>query len=197
MSRGSFCRSPSEVTMQRPRAWSKPAANAAVCPKLRRKRMTRRRGSPACSRARISKLSSVLPSSTTMISYGRPQAVERVGELAVQLLERRRLVPDRDDDAQLEWHRGSSIISHLSGARRRRASGPEQVAGRSRPRGTPTGVQRRRPAMVADERHGLLAVPDGQQPLGEVADAAADQRSPIDEPPDADARRRRPAGRRS
>ena len=54
--------------MSRPRACSKPAANAAVWPKLRRNRITRRCGSTACSRARISKLSSVLPSSTTMIS---------------------------------------------------------------------------------------------------------------------------------
>jgi hypothetical protein len=36
--------------------------------KLRRKRITRRRESAACRPARISKLSSVLPSSTTMIS---------------------------------------------------------------------------------------------------------------------------------
>ena len=75
MSRGSFWRSPSEVTMMRPRAWSNPAANAAVWPKLRRKRMTRRCGSIACSRARIWKLSSVLPSSTISNSYGRPHAV--------------------------------------------------------------------------------------------------------------------------
>ena len=34
---------------------AKPAAKAAVWPKLRRKRITRRRGSPACSRARICK----------------------------------------------------------------------------------------------------------------------------------------------
>ena len=58
--------------MTRPRACAKPAANAAVCPKLRRKRMTRSRGSARLQPRRISKLSSVLPSSTTMISYGRP-----------------------------------------------------------------------------------------------------------------------------
>ena len=45
MSRGSFCRSPSDVTMSGPRAYANPAANAAVWPKLRRKRITRRRGS--------------------------------------------------------------------------------------------------------------------------------------------------------
>ena len=87
--------------MSRPRAWSKPAANAAVWPKLRRKRITRSRGSTACSRARISKLSSVLPSSTMMISYGAAPGGQRLGELAMELDERRRLVADRDDDGQL------------------------------------------------------------------------------------------------
>ena len=47
MSAGSFCRSPSSVTTTSPRAWSKPAASAAVWPKLRRKRITRTRGSRA------------------------------------------------------------------------------------------------------------------------------------------------------
>ena len=51
--------------------------------------------------ARIAKLSSVLPSSTTMSSYGRPHAVERLGELAVQLHELRRFVANRDDDGEL------------------------------------------------------------------------------------------------
>src|SRR5262245_37970190 len=75
MSRGSFWRSPSEVTMIAPRAAANPAENAAVWPKLRRNRITRRRGSAACSAARIAKLSSVLPSSTATISNGRPHAL--------------------------------------------------------------------------------------------------------------------------
>src|SRR5512139_3107362 len=72
MSPGSFWRSPSEVMISRPRAWAKPAANAAVWPKLRRNRITRTRASRAWTAARRSKLSSVLPSSTNRISYGRP-----------------------------------------------------------------------------------------------------------------------------
>ena len=54
--------------MKRPRACAKPAAKAAVWPKLRRKRITRSRGSCACSAASCSNVSSVLPSSIAMIS---------------------------------------------------------------------------------------------------------------------------------
>ena len=41
MSAGSFCRSPSMGTRISPRAWSSAAVNAAVCPQLRRSRITR------------------------------------------------------------------------------------------------------------------------------------------------------------
>ncbi len=54
--------------MNRPRAWANPAANAAVWPKLRRNRITRSRASIACSAASCANVSSVLPSSMTMIS---------------------------------------------------------------------------------------------------------------------------------
>ena len=74
MSFGSFCRSPSEVTTSRPRAKAKPAANAAVWPKLRRKRITRSRGSAACRPASWANESSVEPSSMTITSTLRPVA---------------------------------------------------------------------------------------------------------------------------
>ena len=59
--------------MKRPRACAKPAANAAVCPKLRRNRITRSRGSGACSAASSSNVSSVLPSSIDddLVASGR------------------------------------------------------------------------------------------------------------------------------
>ena len=60
--------------MKRPRAYANPAANAAVCPKFRRKRMTRTRGSAAWWAAIRANVSSVLPSSMTMISKERPNA---------------------------------------------------------------------------------------------------------------------------
>src|SRR5688500_5437196 len=73
MSAGSFCRSPSAVTTKRPRAAAKPAAKAAVWPKLRVKRMTRTRGSRPWTSRRRSNVRSVLPSSTRITSYGRPR----------------------------------------------------------------------------------------------------------------------------
>ena len=105
MSAGSFCRSPSAVTTSRPRANANPAANAAVWPKLRRKRMTRRCGSRACSAASWSNVSSVLPSSMTMISYERPPRIERGRQLVVEGLDVGRLVADRNDDRKLGSHR--------------------------------------------------------------------------------------------
>ena len=75
MSAGSFWRSPSEVTTTSPRAWSKPAENAAVWPKLRRSTMARTAG---IARPRASSTASVVPSrdpsSTRRISKGRPMA---------------------------------------------------------------------------------------------------------------------------
>src|SRR5579863_9854061 len=61
--------------ISRPRAALKPAANAAVWPKLRRNRITRTRRSVTCHSRRRANVSSVLPSSTRMSSYGRPQAL--------------------------------------------------------------------------------------------------------------------------
>src|SRR5439155_881709 len=68
MSAGSFCRSPSEVMTISPREWSKPAEKAAVCPKFRRNRSTRTRGSTASIASSRSRVESVDPSSTRMIS---------------------------------------------------------------------------------------------------------------------------------
>ena len=109
MSRGSFCRSPSEVTISRPRACAKPAENAAVWPKLRRKRMTRRCGSRACSRARIAKALVRAPVVDDDDFVGAAPRRERLGQLAMQLLEARRLVANRDDDAQVD-HVGRRAI---------------------------------------------------------------------------------------
>ena len=87
--------------MYRPRARANPTEKAAVCPKFRRNRMMRSRGSSACKRARIAKLSSVLPSSTMMISNGTPPARQRLCDLTVQFFERPRLITDRNDDTEI------------------------------------------------------------------------------------------------
>src|SRR5574340_230022 len=74
ISAGSFCRSPSEVTTTSPRERSNPAANAAVCPKLRRNRTALTRRSAASSSSSRARVPSVLPSSTSTSSKERPDA---------------------------------------------------------------------------------------------------------------------------
>ena len=74
MSSGSFCRLASIGTMYAPRARANPAAIAAVCPKLRRKRTSRSQGRVAAAAFRRAKPSSREPSSTIRTSVGRPAA---------------------------------------------------------------------------------------------------------------------------
>src|SRR5262245_8206140 len=167
MSRGSFCRSPSEVTMIRPRAWSNPAAKAAVCPKFLRKRMTVRCGSTACNRARVSKLSSVLPSSMTMSSYERPQARSVFDSSACSSPSdaasfRTGITTDR-----------STIVMILSGFA---ASGfaPEHISGKGGNQDAHEG-QRRFGPVLGHIGAGPAAVPDRQIPERDVADGASDR----------------------
>ena len=71
MSRGSFCMSPSIVTMTSPRAASMPACIAAVWRKLRSNRTMRTCGpSRAAWRSSAGPVPSRLPSSTTISSHG-------------------------------------------------------------------------------------------------------------------------------
>src|SRR5450759_2799417 len=171
MSRGSFCRSPSDVMMSRPRACSKPAANAAVWPKLRRSRITRSRGSAACRRARISNPSSVLPSSMMMISYERPQAP------SVSVSSR--------------WSSTSAGASFLIGMTTLRSGfigavandtlsvlsgplfAPEQVRREASEQNT-YHRQRDHGAVLVHVGRGAVAVADRQQPERQVARAASD-----------------------
>src|SRR4051794_7272160 len=78
ISSGSFCRSPSIVTIRSPRARESPACIAGCWPKLRLKRITRTRGSASCSARSFSKVVSVEPSSTNTASHSRlPSAATR------------------------------------------------------------------------------------------------------------------------
>ena len=71
--RGGCCRSASMVTTASPLARLSPASSAASLPKLRLKRTPRMRASCAASSRKRSKVRSLLPSSTTMISQSMPQ----------------------------------------------------------------------------------------------------------------------------
>src|SRR5215212_883525 len=82
MSSGSFCRSPSIVTISSPRARERPACIAGCWPKLRLKRITRTRGS--------------LSWAARSFSYVPP--VERGDEPAMQLVDCTLLVQHRDHD---------------------------------------------------------------------------------------------------
>src|SRR5262245_14662188 len=164
MSRGSFCRSPSDVTMIRPRAWSNPAAKAAVCPKFLRKRMTVSCGSTACNRASVSKLSSVLPSSMTMSSYERAHARSVLDSSACNSSSdaasfRTGITTDR-----------STIGMILSGFA---ASGfaPEHISSKSGYQDAHEG-QRRLGPVLGHISAGPAAVPDRQIPERDVADGA-------------------------
>ena len=75
MSSGSFCRSPSIVTIRAPSARASPACIAGCWPKLRLKRTTRTRGSRSCSARSFEYVSSVEPSSTKIASQSRPSSV--------------------------------------------------------------------------------------------------------------------------
>ena len=105
MSAGSFCRSPSAVTTRRPRAKANPAANAAVWPKLRRNRMTRRCGSRDCSAASCVErvVRAAVVDDDDLVRP--PAAHERRRQLVVETLDVGRLVEDRDDDRKLRSHR--------------------------------------------------------------------------------------------
>src|SRR5438034_3605830 len=181
MSRGSFCRSPSEVTITRPRAWSKPAANAAVWPKLRRNRITRSRGSTACKCARISKLSSVLPSSTMMSSYDRPQPA------SVCVTSRW-----RSFSAGASFRIGMTTLMSGTAVMIRDLSAvsalrfvPEHVGGQAGEQQT-HGPEGRGRLMRLNEGDRPLAVPDSEQTFHEIAHAAPDGDRDR-EGPDADA----------
>src|SRR5947208_8797736 len=170
MSRGSFCRSPSMVIMTRPRALSKPAAKAAVWPKLRRNRITRSRVSVACSRARRSKLSSVLPSSTTMISYGRPQAdsvcvSSRWSSLSAGASFRTGMTTLSSGDIVVII-RDLSVLPVLRFAPQDVGDRADQENG-DRQNGGQRGV-------AIDECHRAIAVPEGQERFDEVPGAPAD-----------------------
>src|SRR5919206_168193 len=72
MSAGSFCRSASMNTSTAPRAWSMPAAMAAVWPKFRRSWTMRARRSRRAMLASSAKPASRLPSSTYSTSNAQP-----------------------------------------------------------------------------------------------------------------------------
>ena len=120
MSAGSFCRSPSDVTMNRPRAAANPAANAAVCPKLRVNRITRTCGSrawisPQAARTSRRRCHRRPGSSRTAADIDARTAVSsscRAGDV-------RFLVPERDDHGELHAHGVSAALvraSRLPGA---------------------------------------------------------------------------------
>src|SRR5262245_5881856 len=91
-SAGSFCPSPSMVTMTSPWAWAKPAARAALCPSWRFMRMPRTSGDSAAARRIHSRVPSSLRSSTRRISHGAPSlatawvsSASSVGKLSLSL----------------------------------------------------------------------------------------------------------------
>src|SRR5580765_1548739 len=167
MSRGSFCRSPSDVTMIRPRAWSNPAAKAAVCPKFRRKRMTVRCGSTACNRASVSKLSSVLPSSMTISSYDRPQARSVFDSSACS---------SSSDAASFRTGMTTdrSIIGMILSGFAASGFAPEHISGKGGHQDTHER-QRRFGPVLGDIGAGPAAVSDREIPERDVADGASDR----------------------
>ena len=97
MSAGSFWRSASMVTTMSESAASNPAQNAADCPLFSAKATNRTSPWASASRRMISRLSSVLQSSTNTASQGRP--VESGGplQLGEQRIQVVALVVDRQD----------------------------------------------------------------------------------------------------
>ena len=84
-----------------PRAWSMPAAMAAVWPALRRNLTSRRSGSVRGSSRQRSKVRSLLPSSTNTISVRRPSGRTAVADRLVQEMDIVLLVVERHDDRQV------------------------------------------------------------------------------------------------
>ena len=129
-----------------------------------------------------SKLSSVLPSSTTMISYGRPHAVERRRSARGRARSRYgaslRIGMTTESSGSSAVQSVTAIISALPSAEVK-ASAAAGSCRQTRPptrRATHDAGQPARPAVPLSSMNvdRLVAVPDRQQPIAEVADAAAD-----------------------
>ena len=86
------------VTMIEPVDARKPAVSAAALPKLPRSRTPRTRESDSWSRRTTANVSSVEPSSTTIISQARSIVFERGRDPGDQVGQRLGLVQRRDDD---------------------------------------------------------------------------------------------------
>ena len=148
MSSGSFWRSPSIVTRISPRARASPACIAGCWPKLRLKRTTRTRGSASCSRSRRANV----PSRRAVVDEEELERaavrLERRDRAPVELVDRRLLVEDRNDDGdvrrglRLGGRRGNR--EHLGFGHRRRSLHSRSVAETVRARRSD-----RRPSRVA------------------------------------------------
>ena len=136
MSWGSFWRSPSMVISTSPRAWSMPAAMAAVCPALRRNLTSRRSGFVRGSSRQRSKSDPCCHHRRTRFRSGAPAAAPRADGL-VQEPDIVLLVVERDDDGQITAHRGSlgsrhSVESHIVVALSRRPNSASGSMGSNR-----------------------------------------------------------------